>query len=233
MSIVKSTMPNGAVVYYRDSDHSYWKSWDALKDTCSGRVAGASAVSKCIGNGNVDGLLHWAVRLAKEGKDWKEEQKAKGELGHGAHNVLEQLARGNAVKVQTLQERAVFDWWANPQTLDQERIVYSPTYGVAGRFDWLGVLDPPKTTLLDLKTSTYVKPEHVIQLNLYELARREVGYDPADELVILHIKDGKAYEIPVPIKPEWAVAALAIYQTGKMIRSQLTKAEKTARVEAT
>lgn len=230
--VQRSTMPNGAEVFYRPKDHSYWQSYNPVKDTCSGRVAGASTVSKCAGTTNVDGLLDWAVRLANEGKDWREEQQAKGDTGQGAHDVLEALAKTLTVFPHTLQERAVVQWWnrRGPAALDCERIVYSPTYGFAGRYDLLALVDDQRV-LYDLKTSTYVKPEHLVQLNLYELARREVGFEPADAMAIIHVdRSGDCREIPVPINPDWAIHALAVYGMGKALRSHITKATKEANV---
>lgn len=60
-------MPNGDVVFYRDSDHAYWQEHDEAKGTCSGRIPGVSTVSKHDGDVNNDPLMNWAVRLAYEG----------------------------------------------------------------------------------------------------------------------------------------------------------------------
>lgn len=65
--VERHEMPNGFVIYYRDSDHAYWTGYDAAKGTCSGRTPGISTVSKNDGDTNNDPLLNWAVRLAYEG----------------------------------------------------------------------------------------------------------------------------------------------------------------------
>ena len=61
---IKHTMPSGAVVFYRDSDHQYNAS---EKFTRATRVPGASTVSKCDGDSNNDPLIDWGVRLDREG----------------------------------------------------------------------------------------------------------------------------------------------------------------------
>lgn len=60
----KFVMPNGAVVWYRDSDHQYNSSEKFTRNT---RIAGVSTVSKCDGDNNSDPLIDWGVRLDREG----------------------------------------------------------------------------------------------------------------------------------------------------------------------
>lgn len=228
MSVVKAEMPNGAICFYRHEDHSYWKGHDPEKGTCSGRLSGVTNISKNNGSPSVDGLLDWAVRLANEGKDWRAEQGEKGDLGQGAHDLLECLARDLPCEPGTLQERAVQEWWNGKHLVPRgiEEIVYSPAYGYAGRYD-LFAEENYTPQLWDLKTSTYVRPEHFIQLNLYELARREVGFIPAKELWILHVdRQGAYHEVAVPVRPEWAFHAISIHNSGKEIRSLIRKASK-------
>src|SRR5262245_23297788 len=59
-------MPNGEVVYYRDSSHSYWREHDG-NGRCSGRIPGISTISKCDGSTFLDPLINWGVNLDREG----------------------------------------------------------------------------------------------------------------------------------------------------------------------
>jgi hypothetical protein len=61
-------MPNGTVVWYRDSDHSYWR--DVKRNgqgwSGTGRLTGVSTVSAPL-DFRPDNLLKWAARLNGEG----------------------------------------------------------------------------------------------------------------------------------------------------------------------
>lgn len=227
---VKAVMPNGATVFYRDADHTYWRSYDFAKHRGSGQVRSSSGVAACDGDTNKDGLVDWGVRLAGQGLSWREERDRKGDIGQGAHDLLEALGNGKSVEPVSPQEQAVKAWWDSrqPQPLQVEQIVYSAEHDFAGRFDLFVARAVGTKQLWDLKTGS-VYSKAAVQLNLYEIARREVGFDPADELWILKVTPrGRFYEIAVPIRPDWALGALATYGHGKEMRSHLAAAQKQA-----
>lgn len=62
----RHTLPSGSVVYYRESNHSYWSSISDDGSKGSGRVPGVSTVCKPV-DYNADALLRWAARSNGEG----------------------------------------------------------------------------------------------------------------------------------------------------------------------
>jgi hypothetical protein len=222
-------MPNGAVVYYRDSDHSYWKSYEGGQ--VSGRVPGISTIAKA-GNGDtgsVDGLIGWGIKLYRQGIDFKAKREQAAKDGTAVHKTLELLAKGTTIAAydEGGHRRAVVDWWhtRHPEPRAAEFFVYGPYYGFAGQpdlfYDWDGF-----PTLLDLKTGS-IRPEAFVQLNLYRLAMRGCGYPSPKRLLLLDTKDdGTWREIEVPIRPEWALDAIRVYNNGKAIGKALRAATK-------
>lgn len=61
-------MPNGTAVYYRDSDHSYWRDIKHVKGRYSGtgRLTGVSTVVKPL-DYRPDGLMRWAAKFNNVG----------------------------------------------------------------------------------------------------------------------------------------------------------------------
>lgn len=221
-NVQRHPMPNGSEVFYRSSDHSYWRGYDYIKDAGKGRVMGISNIAKRGDGTNVDGLLDWAVRC--EG-DWREEQKAKGEVGLAAHDVLEYLSEGGEpLLTYTGHEKAVIDWWAeaNPKPISAEMVVYSAERNFAGRFDLLAEIDG-KRTILDLKTGS-LRNAAAVQLNLYALGMADAGYAPPERLLILKTyDDGLCTPVEVPIEPKWAIHALAMENSCREI-GRITRA---------
>jgi hypothetical protein len=62
------------------------------------------------------------------------------------------------------------------RVLAVEEVVYHPTYGYAGTYDLLAVLKGDATpTVIDLKTSRAIYPEHGLQLGAYQMALAFAG----------------------------------------------------------
>jgi hypothetical protein len=222
-NVARHEMPNGAVVYYRDADHSYWREYEGGQ--VKGRIPGISTIAKA-GNGDtgsVDGLMGWAIKLYKQGIDFKAERERSAVAGTVVHKVLESLARGQAVIAEPGHAEAVVEWWhtRHPEPRAAEFFVYDPERKFAGQPDlFYG------TTLLDLKTGS-IRPEAFVQLNLYRLAMRASGDAIPERLLLLDTKDdGTWREVEVPIRPEWALDALRVYQNGKAIGKALRAATK-------
>jgi hypothetical protein len=227
-NVERHEMPNGSAVYYRDSDHSYWKEYDGR--SVKGRVPGISTIAKAgTGDtGSADGLMAWAVKLARQGIDFKAKREEAAVAGTAVHKVLEDLANGRNIYESNRGGHvdAVIDWWhtRHPETLDAEFFVYDPHRGFAGQPDLFCVLRG--FTLLDLKTGS-IRPEAFVQLNLYRLAMGECGFPRPDRLLLLDTKDdGTWREVEVPIRPEWAVDAIRVYKNGKAIGKALRAATK-------
>jgi hypothetical protein len=223
-NVARHEMPNGAVVYYRDADHSYWERYD--NGQVSGRVPGISTIAKA-GNGDtggVDGLMGWAIKLYKQGIDFKAKREEAAVAGTAVHKVLEDLAYDRVViHPPHGHVDAVIDWWhtRHPEPRAAEFFVYDPERKFAGQPDlFYG------TTLLDLKTGS-IRPEAFVQLNLYRLAMRASGDAVPERLLLLDTKDdGTWREVEVPIRPEWALDALRVYNNGKEIGKALRAATK-------
>jgi hypothetical protein len=152
---------------------------------------------------------------------WRDIRAEKGRIGTDSHEILERLTDVDpdvAVLPTTGYDRAVLAWWQEntPTPLHAEVVVYSAEHGFAGRFDLLAEIGG-KRVLLDLKTSNWISASFAIQLNLYRLAGIESGvFDDVDRLVVLHVDDQGNYNpVEVPIRPQWALNALASYMDGK------------------
>jgi hypothetical protein len=227
-NVARHEMPNGAVVYYRDADHSYWKSYE--NGQVSGRVPGISTIAKA-GNGDtgsVDGLIGWGIKLYKQGIDFKAKREEAAVAGTAVHKVLETLALGRTVTgfgEISGHVDAVIDWWhdRHPGALMAEFFVYHEYLKFAGQPD---LLYTHPATLLDLKTGS-IRPEAFVQLNLYRLAMSHCGYGEVSRLLLLDTKDdGTWREVEVPIRPEWALDAIRVYNNGKAIGKALRAATK-------
>jgi hypothetical protein len=223
-NVARHEMPNGAVVYYRDADHSYWERYD--NGQVSGRIPGISTIAKA-GNGDtgsVDGLMGWAIKLYKQGIDFKAKREEAAVAGTYVHYVLESLAHRETIYGDLgPQAEAVIDWWhtRHPEPRAAEFFVYDPERKFAGQPDlFYG------TTLLDLKTGS-IRPEAFVQLNLYRLAMRASGDAVPERLLLLDTRDdGSWREVEVPIRPEWALDAIRVYNNGKAIGKALRAATK-------
>jgi hypothetical protein len=228
-NVERHEMPNGAVVYYRDADHSYWKGYDGR--TVSGRIPGISTIAKA-GNGDtgsVDGLMGWAIKLYRQGIDFRAERERSAVAGTAVHRVLEQLANAQTVTYAGTQSvghvDAVTDWWhaRHPDPYAAEFFVYNDKLSFAGQPDLFYL---PGPTLLDLKTGS-IRPEAFVQLNLYRLAMYESGFPAPRRLLLLDTHDdGTWREVEVPIRPEWALDAIRVYNNGKEIGKALRAATK-------
>lgn len=117
-----------------------------------------------------------------------------------------------------------------PTTLGSEVVVGSAEHLYAGTFDlraagtfpvwakWEG--DKPafakeiefSNAILDYKTSTKVGNDHRLQLKLYDVAAMEMGTEPADGLLIVHLAaNGKWKVYPSYVTAGQAVAAVTWY----------------------
>jgi hypothetical protein len=230
-NVERHEMPSGAVVYYRDADHSYWKGYEGGQ--VSGRIPGISTIAKA-GNGDtgsVDGLMGWAIKLYRQGIDFKAKREEAAVVGTRVHKALETLADPHKPLIYTGEPLghidAVVDWWhdRHPEPLNAEFFVYHRELSFAGQPDLL-YGDRAYSTLLDLKTGS-IRPEAFVQLNLYRLAMISGGFPRPSRLLLLDTKDdGTWREVEVPIRPEWAVDAFRVYNNGKEIGKALRAATK-------
>jgi hypothetical protein len=196
---VVTTLPDGEVIYYRDPSHRYWHL------TLDGKRPLVS-VSTVLNVLDKPGLLSWVREITLQGENYWEVRDASATRGTSVHSALEALAtEGTIPKLADFPEedrgyvQALAGWWleAKPEVIASEVIVASLEHNFAGRFDLRCRIDG-KVTLLDAKTSKRVYPTtHFAQLEAYEGASVESGYDPTDQRMVLRLGGDGVYETAV------------------------------------
>lgn len=236
------TMPNGSIVYYRESDHAYSTEihkangkWSYVQGS---RIAGVSTVVKPLSY-EPDSLMHWAAKLTEEGRDWRAVRNGRAEVGTNVHeHALAALATGKPLPsfgAMTEEERGyargVLAFWHDyePVTELSEQVVYSATHGVAGRPDWVGHIvlsGSPVCVLLDLKTSEskFTPAKHHGQVKLYDICLDDCGFGATDEQWVLTVRPDGTYDEPMPCcaTNEDALAGLAAYRAAQRINATMT-----------
>jgi hypothetical protein len=185
--------------------------------------------------GDADPLIHWAVSLANQGLDWRAERDRAGERGRAGHDLLLRTMLRERTSLADLDDdfrawgQGAFRWLSarRPQVFEGERMVASVDHGFSGRFDlYAGLRGWPGIPLIDFKTVTEWKyekgarrkpyAENVAQLDLYQAARIESGYAPADYgLIVRFGPDGTFDETPVRLDPQRGLDALAAFNAKK------------------
>lgn len=276
--LIRHDMPSGAVVFYRDSDHSYWSEakQKAGRWSGSGRLTGVSTVVAPL-DFRPDNLMKWAAHLngrgvavlAAEGLSLEDADDMRAALGWlaSADGVWQALAdarllfsdyrddagkRGTNVHEHSLHAlasgqpvpkrdllteeewgyaRGVMAFWHvhEPEPLQYEQVVVSPTHGVAGRFD-LRCRIGGQTWLIDAKTSGYISNKHHAQIAGYDLLAVEAGFGQADRLAVLQVDADGGYElVPVAADHDDFLAALNVYRRAAAIGKRAKQARDTAR----
>lgn len=233
----RHTLPNGSIVYFRESDHVYATQiretkgkWSYVQDS---RLAGVSTAVKPLSY-DPDSLMHWAAKITEEGGDWRAVRNGRAEVGTNVHkHALAALATGRPTPdfdAMTEDERGyargVLAFWHDyePATELSEPVVYSKTHGVAGRPDWVGwisVKGAPRRLLIDLKTSEsdFIPAKHHGQVKLYDICLDECGFGATDEQWVLTVRPDGTYDEPVRCQAtvEDALAALTVYRAAARI----------------
>lgn len=134
-----------------------------------------------------------------------------------------------------------------PAVLESETMVASLEHGYSGRPDLvatLGITQLPDGSgpaplgrgLLDLKTHDKMPrtkagkvktpyPENLLQLGLYEIARRESGYERTDWQAVVAVDSEGNYDFTVSwLEPEAALDFLPAYKTFKLASSRVKTA---------
>lgn len=110
-----------------------------------------------------------AVKLTKEGRDYRAEWKESGERGTRIHGYMEKFLAGESIEMRDDEKGYVdalekFIVEKNPVNyLTPEFVVVSPDFGYGGRGDMLVVMDD-LLTLCDLKSGKRYAIEHTLQL---------------------------------------------------------------------
>lgn len=217
------------------------------------RVANVTSVLNVLAK---EALLGWVERLTKEGKNWRDERNKAGERGTDAHHLLLQALTGGDATLADLPDdyrpygQAAFRWLRKrrPVVVETERMVASTEHNYAGRLDLLAGIDGART-LTDFKTVTKWSykwdrkaeerttekyppyDENLLQLDLYQRALIESGYDPAERGLIVRLgPDGDFDETYVNLDPERGLAILGAYRAKSRATSALKDARKAQEV---
>lgn len=176
-----------------------------------------------------DFLIPWAVRLAEQGVNWRDVRDEAGERGRATHQLVLDVLLGRQRNLSSLTEdhrpygQAAMKWLMrrSPAVIEAERMVASVEHGYTGRFDLLCRLDADRVRV-DFKTVTEWKyrdgkrlppyPENALQLDLYEPAARESGYEAADYGMVVRLgPDGTFDETPFDFDFDRGAAIRAAY----------------------
>lgn len=179
------------------------------------------SVSTILGVLAKEGLLHWVYRLTLEGRDYRAERDEAGERGAAAHDLVVRAMLGERTSLADLPDeyrgwgRAAYRWLRHrrPEVIAAEQMVASVEYRYAGRFDLLarceyGLARIDFKTVNELKRDRAGKPyppyaENALQLDGYEGAARESGYEAADIGCVVRLgPDGQFHETFFELDPD-------------------------------
>lgn len=151
-------------------------------------LVNVTAISGLLDDGKSGAFAGAAVKLTKDGKNYREEWKRSGERGTRIHGYCESYLRGESIACADEDAGYVdavekFLVEKDPITIELERVVLSED-GYGGRFDMVVALDG-SPTLLDLKSGRPYPAEHTLQLSAYRFAMGMAVYNDAGELAKL------------------------------------------------
>jgi hypothetical protein len=177
-------------------------------------LPGCTTILSALSGGSNDPLLSWAVKLAKEGLDWRKERERSAQLGTFIHDVLEKYPDSLPPRAawMTPEEwertvRAYSDYaeWhsgVNPVVVAQEVQLVSESHQAGGTFDLILRLGDDYV-IADHKTGkTLDLPKIAAQLSFYATAAVERGLvdRPIRRGLVLHYtpKGLKPIELSAP-----------------------------------
>jgi len=135
--------------------------------------------------------MHYLLESAKSAQE--EERLAASQYGTTAHEILEQLSRGQSPHIPNEFSFLVSSWkeWVNKTGIifeHAEEYVYH-TGGFAGSFDLVGSIGSEKV-LIDYKTSKSIYAEYALQQGGYKLAYEEMTGETINRGFILKLPKG-------------------------------------------
>lgn len=153
-------------------------------------VVNVTAISELVDDGKSGAFAGAAVKLTKQGKNYRDEWKTKGERGSRVHAHMESFMRDE--EIDQLPDEAGYidalDKWmveTEPTLIMQEQVALS-RLGYGGRFDLIATIGAGehqgKTGLIDLKTGSQYPFSHTLQLAAYRYADGTAVYDQAGVL---------------------------------------------------
>lgn len=227
------SLGDGYVLTYDDEKHRY----DLLSPGGEKeRLPSVSAIVNLYAKGK--GFERYLWNLGRDGIDSDaalNEAKARGTAVHAALEAwnLERkvLVPGgpHAGYIEALRS-ALLD--LRPEVTSAEGMVASVEHRYAGRFDFTARIKGHHV-LVDLKTSKRINPLSMyLQLEGYEVARREMGLDPTDYRLVLQVGADGSYTVgESTATAEDFLRTLESYRRNKLIEKLRDRrvAEATAR----
>jgi hypothetical protein len=180
------------------------------------RVPGVTTI---LGVLNKPALVKWANNLGLQGIDSAKYVDALANIGTLAHYLVECEWRGEEPDLSTYApedidraENALLSFWAwrdqhVVEPILVEAALVSAKYRYGGQIDCYATCDG-KPTLIDLKTSKGIWPEHVHQLAAYKQLLTEAGYPVANVRILRIGRDetegfeDRVYDL-VSLEPHW------------------------------
>ena len=140
------------------------------------KVPSVTTVLSHCALGGCDGLIHWAVKLAKEGKDWQEVRDKAADSGTMAHDAFDAWARGKEPIWEGPEDvvrraKKAFDgflMWADQtkfQITETEIPMVSERHKFGGTFD--AVMMNGLRYMADHKTSKSLRSKFLYQVRAY------------------------------------------------------------------
>jgi len=142
-------------------------------------------------------LIHWAWKLGKQGKDYRQVRDKAGDIGTIAHELIWGDLTGEKPKLGDYSEnniktaRIAFDGFLKfkkditLKTILMEKHFTCETLKFGGTPDWYGVINS-RHVLLDFKTGKGLYPEFRLQIAAYKYLLTSHGY-PVDECQLLQV----------------------------------------------
>lgn len=168
------------MVIYRHTPHQKYYLSDGRQ------VVGASTPCK-LGD-DTGGLIHWAWKLGKEGKDYRTERDSAANIGTVCHAMIEAWLKQEELDYsdffsedseEAKKARKGFDkfriWWdENKFTfLFSELPLVSEAYEYGGTLDIIALDGDQRRTLIDIKATNSIREAHYRQLSAYEHLNNE------------------------------------------------------------
>jgi hypothetical protein len=144
--------------------------------------------------GDPSGLIHWAWKLGKEGKDYRETRDEAGSHGTNVHKEIEDWIQGMIAGAEQgfltppPDQVLEFTSWAVDNAvkfLDCEKKMYSEKLWLAGTCDFIAEIDG-KRFVGDVKTGNSIYPNAFYQCAAYALMMEE-HEEPFDGTIVVHI----------------------------------------------
>lgn len=191
-------------------------------DSLGNQQPGGSTIGNLVSFSGADGLMYWAVKLHKEGQDFKTFRDESAQFGNTAHRAVECLWKG-----ERFDEENYISAYVEPAKIMAENyfkcltnmgleMVGSEEQAVADGL-WGGTMDvllrekgeEGVTCLADLKTSSSINSGHLIQVAGCYSKLFEVKYGAPPRRVILFRMDRNAPHSCIPHEVNQEVRAAA------------------------